>query len=129
MSVSQRPLSPHLGIYRWQLTMALSILHRASGVFLGLGTVLMILVLLAIASGQAQFDALQGLLKHLIGQLFLLAWTVSLYLHMANGLRHLIWDAGVGLGKDIANQSGIFVIAFTVIATAATWALAIWSSL
>ena len=82
MSVSHRPLSPHLGIYRWQLTMALSILHRASGVFLSLGTVLMVIVLLAIASGQSEFEMIQGLLNHLIGQLFMLAWTVSLYLHM-----------------------------------------------
>ncbi|OUV63309.1 MAG: succinate dehydrogenase, cytochrome b556 subunit [Gammaproteobacteria bacterium TMED119] len=127
MSVSHRPLSPHLGIYRWQLTMALSILHRASGVFLSLGTVLLVLVLLAIATGQSEFEMIQGLLNNIIGQLFMLGWTVSLYLHMANGLRHLIWDAGVGLGKNIANQSGVFVIAFTVIATGATWALAIWS--
>ncbi len=127
MSVSHRPLSPHLGIYRWQLTMALSILHRASGVFLSLGTVLLVLVLLAVASGQSEFEMIQGLLNHFIGQLFMLGWTVSLYLHMANGLRHLIWDAGVGLGKNIANQSGLFVIAFTVIATAATWTVAIWS--
>tara|TARA_A100001015_G_scaffold277759_1_gene337261 strand:- start:471 stop:800 length:330 start_codon:yes stop_codon:yes gene_type:complete len=107
--------------------MALSILHRASGVFLSLGTVLLVLVLLAIATGQSEFEMIQGLLNNIIGQLFMLGWTVSLYLHMANGLRHLIWDAGVGLGKNIANQSGVFVIAFTVIATGATWALAIWS--
>jgi succinate dehydrogenase / fumarate reductase cytochrome b subunit len=57
----------------------------------------------------------------------MLAWSFSLYLHMANGLRHLVWDAGLGLDKDIANKSGLYVLAFTVIVTAGTWALAIWS--
>lgn len=127
MSVSHKPLSPHLGIYRWQLTMALSILHRATGVFLSMGAVVMVVVLAAIASGQSQFAMVQGILNHFIGQLFMLAWTVSLYLHMGNGIRHLIWNAGVGLDKDIANKSGLYVLAFTVVATAATWAVALWS--
>ena len=127
MSVSHKPLSPHLGIYRWQLTMALSILHRATGVFLSMGAVIMVLVLVAIASGQSEFALIQNILNHIIGQLFMFAWTFSLYLHMANGLRHLVWDAGLGLDKDIANKSGLYVLAFTVIVTASTWALAFWS--
>lgn len=127
MSVSHKPLSPHLGIYRWQLTMALSILHRATGVFLSMGAIVMVIALAAIASGHNEFTMIQGLLNHFIGQLFMLAWTVSLYLHMGNGIRHLIWNAGVGLEKDIANKSGLYVLAFTVVATAATWALALWS--
>ena len=127
MSVSHKPLSPHLGIYRWQLTMALSILHRATGVFLSMGAIVMVLVLVAIASGQSEFALIQNSLNHIIGQLFMIAWSFSLYLHMANGLRHLVWDAGFGLDKDIANKSGLYVLAFTVIVTAGTWALAIWS--
>lgn len=127
MSVSHKPLSPHLGIYRWQLTMALSILHRATGVFLSMGAIVMVIVLAAIASGHNEFTMIQELLNHFIGQLFMLAWTVSLYLHMGNGIRHLIWNAGVGLEKDIANKSGLYVLAFTAVVTAATWALALWS--
>ena len=126
MGTPQRPLSPHLGIYRWQLTMALSILHRMSGVFLSFGAIIMVAVLAAIASGSSQFEAVQSWLAHPIGLLLLVAWSFALYLHLANGVRHLIWDAGVALEKNTANRSGLYVIAFAVLATAATWALA-WS--
>ncbi len=126
MGVSQRPLSPHLGIYRWQLTMALSILHRATGVFLSIGAVLMVAVLMAVAMGASQFEKIQSWLAHPIGLILLAGWTFALYLHLANGVRHLIWDAGVGLEKNIANKSGLWVIAFAVLATLATWAVA-WS--
>ncbi len=126
MSTSQRPLSPHLGIYRWQLTMALSILHRASGVFLSMGAVLLVAVLAAIASGSSHFEMLQHWLSHPVGLVLLFGWTLALYLHLANGVRHLIWDAGKGLEKNTANQSGIWVLLFAVLATAATWAIA-WS--
>ena len=125
MGTPQRPLSPHLGIYRWQLTMALSILHRMSGVFLSFGAVLMVVILAAIASGSSQFETIQSWLAHPIGILLLVGWSFALYLHLANGVRHLIWDAGVALEKNTANQSGLFVIAFAVLATAATWALAL----
>lgn len=126
MGTSQRPLSPHLGIYRWQLTMALSILHRASGVFLSIGAVLLVAILVSITSGPDHFETLQHWLSHPIGLALLLAWTLSLYLHLANGVRHLIWDAGMGLEKNTANQSGLWVLLFAIVATAATWAVA-WS--
>ncbi len=126
MGIPQRPLSPHLGIYRWQLTMALSILHRATGVFLSIGAVLIVVVLTSIAMGAAQYVTVQSWLAHPIGLALLVAWSFALYLHLANGVRHLIWDAGIGLEKHVANKSGLWVIAFAVLATAATWAVA-WS--
>ena len=126
MGIPQRPLSPHLGIYRWQLTMALSILHRASGVFLSIGAVLLVIVLASIASGPGPFEIIQRRLVHPSGVLLLMAWTFSLYLHLANGVRHLIWDMGLGLEKARANQSGLWVLAFALLASLATWALA-WS--
>lgn len=125
MATPQRPLSPHLGIYRWQLTMALSILHRASGVFLSLGAVLLIVVVACIASGPASYEFIKGWLVNPVGQLFLVAWTAALYLHMANGVRHLVWDMGIGLEKNTANQSGLYIVVFSVIATALTWLLAL----
>ncbi|MEM8843755.1 MAG: succinate dehydrogenase, cytochrome b556 subunit [Pseudomonadota bacterium] len=125
MATPQRPLSPHLGIYRWQLTMALSILHRATGVFLSLGAVIFVTVLSAIASGPEYYGIIHGWLSNPIGQIFLIAWTASLFLHMGNGVRHLIWDMGLGLEKTTANQSGLYVIAFAVIATLITW-LSAW---
>lgn len=124
MGTPQRPLSPHLGIYRWQLTMALSILHRMSGVFLSIGAVLMVIVLTAIAMGPGQFETVSAWLTHPIGLILLLGWSFALFLHLANGVRHLIWDAGAGLEKNTANRSGLWVIAFAFLATAATWALA-----
>lgn len=124
MGTPQRPLSPHLGIYRWQLTMALSILHRMSGVFLAIGAIVMVVVLAAIASGSSQFLMVQSWLAHPIGLLLLVGWSFGLFLHLANGVRHLIWDAGAALEKNTANRSGLFVIAFAVLATAATWLLA-----
>lgn len=126
MGVSQRPLSPHLGIYRWQLTMALSILHRASGVFLSLGAIVMVAILASVALGPGQYESIQAWLAHPVGLLLLLAWTLALYLHLANGVRHLVWDTGIGLEKNIANKSGLWVVAFAVLATLATWAFA-WS--
>ena len=126
MGTPQRPLSPHLGIYRWQLTMALSIFHRMSGVFLSFGAIVMVIVLAAIASGSSQFQTIQSWLAHPIGLLILVGWTFALFLHLFNGVRHLIWDAGALLEKNISNRSGLFVIACAVLATAATWALA-WS--
>ena len=125
MATPQRPLSPHLGIYRWQLTMVLSILHRASGVFLSVGAVLVVVVLACIASGPASYEFIQSWLVNPVGQLFLIAFTVALYLHMANGVRHLIWDMGMGLEKHTANQSGLYVLAFAIVATAVTWVIAL----
>lgn len=126
MGTPQRPLSPHLGIYRWQLTMALSILHRASGVFLSIGAVIMVAVIMSVEMGPSYFETVQGWLAHPIGLLLLVGWSFALFLHLANGVRHLIWDVGLGLEKNTANKSGLWVIAFAVLATAATWAFA-WS--
>ena len=124
MGVPQRPLSPHLGIYRWQLTMALSIVHRLSGVFLSLGAILLVVVLMAIATGPTEFITIQEWLCHPIGQALLIAWTIALFIHLANGVRHLIWDAGWGLELSTANQSGVWVILFALAATAITWVIA-----
>lgn len=127
MGVAQRPLSPHLGIYRWKLTMALSIFHRMTGVFLSLGAAALVIVLASLASGAEPFSNIINLLQHPIGQVLLFAWTVSLYLHMANGVRHLFWDMGVGFDKSITSKSGIMVVLFAIFATVATW-LCAWTA-
>ncbi len=121
MSVSQRPLSPHLQVYSWHLTMALSILHRMTGVFLSFGAVALVIVLSSLASGADAYSCVHDALTHPIGLLFLFAWTFALYFHMANGVRHLVWDAGLGLGKKVASSSGWYVLAFAVLATVASW--------
>lgn len=127
MGVAQRPLSPHLGIYRWKLTMALSIFHRMTGVFLSLGAVALVIVLASLASGAEPFSKIIQLFHHPIGQVLLFAWTASLYLHMANGVRHLFWDMGVGFDKSITSKSGIMVVLFAIFATIATW-LCAWTA-
>ena len=108
MSVAHRPLSPHLGIYRWKLTMALSILHRMTGVFLSMGAVLLVTMLISVASGPDYFGFMMGLLTHPIGTLLLFFWSFSLYLHMANGVRHLFWDMGWGFSKSTFHKGKIF---------------------
>src|SRR5258708_21896065 len=92
-----RPLSPHLQVYRPQLTSVLSITHRATGVALAIGTLLLVWWLLAAATGPEQFAVVQAVLGSWIGRLLLLGWTWALFYHLANGIRHLFLDAGRGL--------------------------------
>ncbi len=91
-----RPLSPHLQIYRWTWTMAMSVLHRVTGTALYAGTVLLGAWLVAAASGQASFDTAQWMAGSWIGRLVLFGYTFALMHHMFGGLRHFIWDMGRG---------------------------------
>jgi len=91
-----RPLSPHLGIYRWQITMTMSILHRATGVALAVGSILLVWWLVAADMGPDAFERVHGILSSIVGQILLIGWTFSLFYHLCNGVRHLCWDAGWG---------------------------------
>ncbi len=124
MTQDSRPLSPHLQIYRWQITMALSILHRASGVMLSLGSVFIVYWLLSAASGEAAYVRTQAWLGSMPGKLMLLAWSAALFLHLGNGIRHLFWDAGLGFELPVARRSGWAVVFAAIILTALTWWLA-----
>lgn len=121
MTQPQRPLSPHLQIYRWELTMALSILQRITGVALLLGLLLLVFWLLAVAAGPARLESLNEFLTGPVGIAMLLVWTFAVYLHLGNGLRHLFWDIGWGFSLNTARRSGWAVVVFTLVATAATW--------
>ncbi len=123
-SSDNRPLSPHLQIYRPQLTSILSILHRATGVFLSLGTVLLAGWLVALASGEEAYACADAILKSWFGILCLLGWSYGLFYHLCNGVRHLIWDAGKGLEIEQVYRSGYVMVAASVILTVAAWALA-----
>lgn len=118
---AERPLSPHLQVYRWELTMALSILQRITGVALLLGLLLLVCWLLAVAGGPERLDALNIFLTSPFGITALLVWTFAVFLHLGNGLRHLFWDIGLGFSINTARRSGWAVILFTVVATAVTW--------
>ena len=122
MSQAERPLSPHLGIYRWQLTMMLSILHRATGVALSVGTLLVIALLLALAAGPEQYATVRGFCGSAIGMLLLFGWSWSLFFHLCNGIRHLAWDAGWGFEIPRAYLTGWTVVAVSLLLTGLTWA-------
>lgn len=119
--MTERPLSPHLQIYRWTLTMAMSILHRATGMALAVGLLMVVWMLLAAASGEEAFSAFQSFNASLLGQLMLFGWTVSLFYHMGNGIRHLVWDMGKGYELPNAYRSGYAVLLFTAAMTAIVW--------
>ncbi|WP_417454830.1 succinate dehydrogenase, cytochrome b556 subunit [Kiloniella sp.] len=124
MSRGNRPLSPHLQVYRPQLTSVLSILFRIMGVATSVGSIVLIWWLAAAASGAEYFELVQSFLGSWFGRLLLFGWTFALVFHLCNGIRHLYWDAGKGLELETAYASGKAVIVFSVIITVGLWALA-----
>jgi succinate dehydrogenase / fumarate reductase cytochrome b subunit len=121
----ERPLSPHLQIYRPQLTSVLSITHRATGIALAAGTLLLVCWLIAAASGPQAFASLQSFMGSWLGLLLLFGWSASLFYHLANGIRHLFWDAGYGFDLKTAYASGWAVLAATAALTMITWVIAL----
>ncbi len=119
--MSSRPLSPHLQIYRPQLTSILSITHRGTGIFLSLGAVALTWWLVSIASGESAYTAARECLGSTIGQLMLAAWAFSFYYHLCNGIRHLFWDVGMGFELKSLYASGYAVIATSIVMTGLTW--------
>lgn len=97
---TERPLSPHLQIYKPSITMVMSILHRITGAALFFGTLLLVIFLVALASGKTAFDQVQWIYGSLIGKLVLFGYTWALFQHMCGGLRHFIWDTGAGLERE-----------------------------
>jgi succinate dehydrogenase / fumarate reductase, cytochrome b subunit len=124
MEKSQRPLSPHLQIYRPQLTSVLSITHRATGIALAFGTLLLVYWLLAAASGADAYASAQALLGSWIGRIVLLGFSFALFFHLCNGIRHLFWDAGLGFELKTAYASGNAVIIVSILLTLMAWAMA-----
>lgn len=122
MDHSQRPLSPHLGIYRWQVQMVTSILHRATGVALALGSLLLVGGLLSLASGEQAFEAYRGFLAQPLVKLLLVGWTWAFAYHLCNGVRHLLQDAGFGLAKRDFMRNSWMVISVSLLLTALVWA-------
>ncbi len=124
MSNSKHPTSPHLQIYRLPLTVLLSITHRVTGVILAFGCVLLVWVLATAAESAAAYQALIPHLGSWYGQIFLLGFIFSLYLHFCNGVRHLFWDAGYGFELEIVDITAKLAIALAIILTIATWVVA-----
>ncbi len=121
MTQAERPLSPHLQIYKWQLTMVMSILHRATGLALSFGAIFLVWWLAAAASGDAAFASAQWFFGSWLGLIFLLGWCFSFFYHLCNGIRHLAWDAGSGFAIPTAYRSGYAVVAASLVLTAVAY--------
>ena len=118
-----RPLSPHLQIYRLPLPAILSITHRMTGVILSSGTILLAAFLIALAQGPETFALAMMVIGHPLGQLVLFGYSVALFYHMCNGIRHLNWDRGHGLEIESVYRSGKVTIAAAIGLTALLWAV------
>ena len=117
----RRPKSPHIGIYRWPITMVSSILNRATGVALSVGALMLVCWLVAAASGPARFAQIQAFLISPIGLIMLLGWTASLFYHLYAGIRHLAWDWGIGFAKPGLNSISWGILAATLGSTLIVW--------
>ena len=119
----QRPLSPHLQVYRWSLTMVMSIMHRATGIALSVGSILLVFWFAALAAGPDAFATAQSVVGSPIGLLLLFGWSAALFYHLCNGIRHLFWDVGVGFEKAQARRSGWIALVRAGVLTVLAWAV------
>ena len=125
MAVHQRPLSPHLQVYKPQITMVMSIMHRATGVFLALGAFALMAWLLAVAGDGQGFDQFNRFAASLPGMLLMVVLVFSLMYHLFNGIRHLLWDIGWGFEIPQFYASGWIVLGLTAAFTAGLVVLAL----
>jgi len=116
-----RPLSPHLQIYRPQLTSMLSILHRATGIALAVGALYLAVWVMCAAASPRAYAVFQDFNTSILGRFVLGGWLFSTFFHLCNGIRHLFWDAGYGFEIKDAYRSGWIVVAVALIATILSW--------
>lgn len=124
MANVERPLSPHLGIYKPQITMVTSITHRITGVGLSVGTLLFAWWLIAAAAGPEAFETVNSFMTSWFGRLVLFGFTWSIFFHLCNGIRHLFWDMGKGFELPTMRTSGMAAIIMSVVLTLLTWIIA-----
>ena len=118
-------MSPHLTVWRWHITMATSILHRATGVALYVGALIAAAWAMSLAGGPESYATFMALMGSLLGKLVMFGLTVAILYHLANGVRHLVWDLGHGLDVKAASSSSLTVLTFTAVATVVVWFLAL----
>jgi len=118
---ANRPLSPHLQIYRWPLTMVVSIAHRVTGVGLYLGMALLAWWLAAVAAGEAYFNFVNAIFTSWVGLVILFGFTWALVHHMLGGLRHFVWDFGYGLTAPARNRLALANIVLSIVITVLLW--------
>ncbi len=117
----ERPLSPHLQVYKPQLNTFASILHRVTGYALVLGTIMVLWLLVAASYGAEAYNGFMGFASTPVGMLMWFGWTVALFYHMCNGVRHLFWDSGRLLEMKHATMAGIAVFVATALLTGFVW--------
>jgi succinate dehydrogenase / fumarate reductase, cytochrome b subunit len=122
MADTRRPLSPHMQVYRWQVQMVTSILHRATGIALAVGTLLVICGLLDLAAGEDSFNHFKSMIGSPLGMVLLIGWTWALFYHLCNGIRHLIQDAGAGYAITQFVRSSWLSVVASVVLTLLVWA-------
>lgn len=121
----RRPLSPHLQVYKIQITSLLSILHRGTGIVLYGGAILCAWWFLALAQGADAYESMQSYVLHPLGLLVLLGISFSFFYHLCNGIRHLLWDAGWGYDLADVYKTGWIVVISSFVFTGITWTLGI----
>ena len=121
MASENRPLSPHLQVYKPQLTSVMSIIHRATGIALAVGMLLLVCWLIAAATGESAFNDVQAFNASWIGKLLLFGWSYALFYHLCNGIRHLFWDAGKGFELESAYRNGWLVVVASIALTVIAW--------
>jgi succinate dehydrogenase / fumarate reductase cytochrome b subunit len=122
MPANARPLSPHLSVYRWQIQMVTSVVHRATGIALSVGLLLVAWALIALASGPDAFATVSAFCKSWFGMFLLLGWTWSLAFHFLNGIRHLWQDLGIGYDVPTFVRAGWIVMIGSFVLTLLVWA-------
>ena len=122
--MSKRPLSPHLQIYKPQLTSVLSIVHRASGVFISLAIPFLVYWIWALGQGPDGYESSRDFFGSFIGRTLLLGWSFAFFYHLCNGLRHLVWDVGRGFDLASVYRGGWLVVAASIAMTMITWVIA-----
>lgn len=125
MAQPNRPLSPHLSVYRWEVSNTLSIVHRLTGVMLSFGALAFTTWLVGMAAGPDSYLSVVGWLRSPLGVVLLFAWTFCFFYHLCNGLRHLAWDAGYGFEIAQARASGFAALAAAVLLTLVFWVVAL----
>ena len=117
----QRPLSPHLQIYKPQITSILSILHRGTGIVLSVGSIILVLWIVTLTLGESTYLMYSNIINNWFGKFIIFGFTFALFYHLSNGIRHLFWDAGYGYELNHAYISGISVIISSLLLTSMTW--------